>query len=102
MSIGLTHRHLRYTLQTVKSTRKFKLYRHKRTWRLHRQINVGGEIWNKCISLHKRYYAQYGKHLNYYLLKKYITLLKARPAFRVLAPRLRLAPIGASGRGAGR
>lgn len=65
----------------MKSTRKFKLYQHKRTWRLHRQINVGGDIWNKAISLHKRYYAQYSKHLNYYLLKKYITQLKARPEY---------------------
>ena len=42
----------------------YKLYRSKRSKRLHHQITIGGVIHNKCIALHKRYYRLYGKYLS--------------------------------------
>ena len=59
----------------------FKLYRHKRNYRLHGQIDLAGEIHNHMVNLHKRYYKQYGKHLNCYLLQKHVARLKHRPEF---------------------
>ena len=44
-----------------RQTFMYKLYRSKRSKRLHRQINVGGAIHNHCIALHKRYYRRYKK-----------------------------------------
>jgi putative transposase len=65
----------------MRATYIYKFYSHKRNWRLHRQINVGGEIHNHCIRLCKAYYAQYGRTLNFYLLKKHLTRLKKRPEY---------------------
>lgn len=65
----------------MKATHIYKIRRHKRNWRLHRQINVGGAIHNHCIRLCKSYYKQYGRTLSFYTLKKHITRLKKRPEY---------------------
>jgi putative transposase len=57
-------------------TYKFKLYQNKKNKKLHKQINIAARIYNHCIALHKRYYRLFGKSLNYYQLKKYITKIK--------------------------
>ena len=41
------------------STYIYKIYDHNRNWRLNRQINVGVDIHNHFIRLHKSYYKQY-------------------------------------------
>jgi putative transposase len=65
----------------MRRTFKYKLYKARRNKRLHRQINVGGSIHNYCISLHRRYYRRYKKHLSYYRLKAHITRLKQLPKY---------------------
>lgn len=57
---------------------KYKLYNSDKNIRIHRLINLSGEIYNHCIGLHKRYYRLYKKHLNKYTLQKHITKLKQR------------------------
>ncbi|MEL6578378.1 MAG: transposase [Cyanobacteria bacterium J06621_12] len=59
-------------------TYKFKLYRSKQNKRIHWQINASGSVYNHCISLHKRYYKMFGKHLNVYKLMKHIAKLRKR------------------------
>lgn len=54
----------------------FKLYHAKRNKKLHKAINLSGNIYNHCIALHKRYYRLYGKSLNTNKLKKHMTKLK--------------------------
>lgn len=60
----------------MRKTFQYKLYRSKRTRRLHRQINIGGMVHNHCIALHRRYYRMYKKHLPLFQLKAHITKLK--------------------------
>jgi putative transposase len=43
----------------MRQTFMYKLYRSKRSKRLHRLINVGGAIHNHCIALSRRYYRRY-------------------------------------------
>ena len=62
----------------------FKLYRTKRNKKLHRQIDAAGLIWNHCLSLHKRYYKLFGKHLNKFVLQKHLTKLKKLKKFSYL------------------
>ncbi|NLK00098.1 MAG: IS200/IS605 family element transposase accessory protein TnpB [Clostridia bacterium] len=62
-------------------TYSFKLYHAKRNKKLHRAINISGNIYNHCIALHKRYYRMYGKHLNMYKLQRHITKLKKTDKF---------------------
>ena len=57
-------------------TYKYKLYQHKRTRHLHRQIEVGADVWNWCIERHRAYYEETGKYLNKYTLQKEITQVK--------------------------
>ena len=57
-------------------TYKYKLYQHKRTRHLHRQIEVGADVWNGCIERHRAYYEETGKYLNKYTLQKEITQVK--------------------------
>lgn len=59
----------------------YKLYRNKRTKRLHRLIHVGGAVHNHAIALHKRYYRRFKKHLSYYRLKAHFTRLKRLPKY---------------------
>ena len=59
-------------------TYKFKLYKTKHSRRIHWQINASGSIYNHCITLHKRYYKMFGKHLNMYKLMKHIAKLRKR------------------------
>jgi putative transposase len=54
----------------------YKLYISKCDARLHHQINLGGAIYNHCISLHKRYYRRYRKYLSPSQLKGHIVKLK--------------------------
>ncbi len=61
-----------YMRQTFQS----KLYRSKRSKRLHRQITIGGVIHNTCMALHKRYYRLYKKHLSPLRLKAHIAKRK--------------------------
>ena len=65
----------------MRQTFKYKLYRNKRTKRLHHLINVGGTIHNKAIALHKRYYRRYKKHLSYFQLKSHFAKLKSLPKY---------------------
>jgi putative transposase len=62
-------------------TYSFKLYRSKRNKKLHRSIDIAGQIYNHLIALHKRYYRLYGKRLNVNKLMKHITKLKKRKRF---------------------
>lgn len=62
-------------------TLKFKLYKHKRNRYLKRQINAAGVIYNHCITLHKRYYRLWSKHLNCAQLQKHIAKLRKRNPF---------------------
>jgi len=57
-------------------TYKYKIYHSKRNKYLNEQTKICGNIYNHCISLHKRYYRMYGIHLNKYILQKHITKLK--------------------------
>ena len=59
----------------------YKLYRAKRSQRLHRQINVGGAIHNHAIALCRRYYRRYKTHLSLYQLKAHLTKLKQLPKY---------------------
>ncbi|HQA04137.1 MAG TPA: transposase [Thermodesulfovibrio thiophilus] len=59
----------------------FKLYRSKKNKKLHRLIDIAGQIYNHLIALHKRYYRLYGKHLNVNKLMKHITKLKKQERF---------------------
>lgn len=59
----------------------YKLYRSKRTRKLHRQIHVGGAIHNHAIALHKRYYRMYKKHLSLYTLQAHLAKLKGLPKY---------------------
>lgn len=52
----------------------FKLYRHKRNYRLHRQIDIACEIYNRCIRFQSRCYSLFKRpvsafDLNYRLTK---------------------------------
>ena len=62
-------------------TYKYKLYHTKRTKKLDEIINTAAMIYNHCIALHKRYYAIYGKYLDSYKLKKYLTKIKKQPRY---------------------
>jgi putative transposase len=64
-----------------RQTFMYKLYRSKRSKRLHRQINVGGAIHNHAIALHKRYYRLYKKHLSLYTLQAHLAKLKRLPKY---------------------
>lgn len=81
VSMSLTHRPYCAILLFMRATYIYKIYRHKRNWRLHRQINVGGEIHNHCIRLCKAYYKQYRRTLSFYTLKRHITNLKKLPQY---------------------
>jgi putative transposase len=59
----------------------YKLYRAKRTWKLHRLINIGGAIHNHAIALHKRYYRRYKKHLSVSKIQAHIAKLKHLPKY---------------------
>lgn len=60
----------------MRKTFKYKLYRSKKSQRLHRQINVGGAIHNHCIALHRRYYRLYKKSLTCFALNNHLAKLK--------------------------
>ncbi|WP_366854457.1 transposase [Microcoleus sp. PH2017_22_RUC_O_B] len=62
-------------------TLKFKLYQSSRNKHLKRSINAAGVIYNHCISLHKRYYRMWGKHLNCSKLQSHIAKQRKRKAF---------------------
>ena len=66
---------------SMRKTFMYKLYRCKRTKRLHRQINVGGAIHNHCIALHRRYYRLYKKHLSLYTLQAHLAKLTRLPKY---------------------
>lgn len=59
----------------------FKLYRSKKNKKLHKSIDIAGQIYNHLIALHKRYYRLYGKYLNVNKLMKHITKLKKQRRF---------------------
>ncbi|NGX56425.1 MAG: hypothetical protein K1060chlam5_00665 [Candidatus Anoxychlamydiales bacterium] len=67
----------------MRKTFCFKLYTSKKNKFLHNKIDIGSQIYNYCISLHKRYYRLYKKHLNKYQLQKHLTKAKKRyPDFK--------------------
>jgi len=58
-------------------TFKYKIYNNKkRNKKLDNILIICCQIYNHCISLHKRYYKLYKKSLNLYQLQKHITKLK--------------------------
>lgn len=63
----------------MRKTFCFKLYNNKRNKHLHAQIDLASQIYNHCISLHKRYYRRSGKHINLYTIQKHIAKLKRLP-----------------------
>lgn len=62
-------------------TYKYKLYKTKKDKHINNVINISGIIYNHCISLHKRYYKLYKKHLDKFQLQKHITKLKKRDKY---------------------
>src|SRR5262249_2662174 len=60
----------------MRRTFMYKLYRSKRTWKLHRQINVGGAIHNHLIALHRRYYRLYKRYPSIYQIRAHLAKLK--------------------------
>jgi putative transposase len=60
----------------MRKTFMYKLYRCKRSRRLHQMIHIGGIIHNHCIALHRRYYRRFKKSLSLYQLKAHITKMK--------------------------
>jgi putative transposase len=59
-----------------------KLYNNKKKNKyLYKQIELGCEIYNHCIALHKRYYRRYKKYLPLYSLQKHITKLKKQKKY---------------------
>jgi putative transposase len=65
----------------VRRTYAFQLYRSKHLRSLHTQINLGGEMHNHCIALHKRYYRWYGRYLPVHRVQKHLTKLKRLPRY---------------------
>ena len=59
----------------------FKLYHSEYNYKLIRQINAAGLIYNHCIALHKRYYKLYGKYLDKSKLQKHLVKLKKHKRF---------------------
>ena len=59
----------------------FKLYHSEHNYKLIRQINAAGLIYNHCIALHKRYYRLYGKYLDKSKLQKHLVKLKKHKRF---------------------
>ena len=65
----------------MKKTFCFKLYNSKKNKHLHKKIDLGCQIYNYAIALHKRYYRLYKKHLNKYKLQKHLTKAKKRKPY---------------------
>ena len=63
-------------MRTVVKTYKFKLYNNKKNKHLDDGINIAASVWNHCITMHRRYYKMYGKHLSANKLMKHITKVK--------------------------
>ena len=62
-------------------TFKYKLYNSKNNKHLSTQIDIACWVYNHCVSLHKRYYKLYHKHLNKFKLQKHLTKLKKLPKY---------------------
>ena len=62
----------------MKKTLCFKLYKSKKNKYLHKKIDLGSQIYNYSIALHKRFYRLYKKYLNKYKLQKHLTKTKKR------------------------
>lgn len=62
-------------------TYRFKLYKSKRNYKLHRQINIAGIIYNHCIALHKRYYRLFKKSISAFTLSNHLAKLKKLPKY---------------------
>jgi putative transposase len=59
----------------------YKLYRSKRTWKLHHQISIGGTIHNHLIALHRCYYRLYKRYPSVYQIRAHLTKLKRLPKY---------------------
>ncbi len=64
-----------------RQTFAYKLYRSKCNRKLHRQIHVGGAIYNHCIALHRRSYRLYKKSLSCFTLNNHLATLKKLPKY---------------------
>ena len=73
-----------YDIIILMKTYKFKLYNQKRNKHLHRAINSASNIYNHCITLHKRYYRLFGKYLNKYQLQKHIARARRKNEYWLL------------------
>jgi putative transposase len=60
----------------VRRTLKYRPYENRRNRRLHRQIDIAGQIWNHITALQRRYYRMYGGYINMYRMLKYIAKLR--------------------------
>ena len=63
----------------------FKLYHSEHNYKLIRQINAAGLIYNHCIALHKRFYRLYGKYLDKSKLQKHLVKLKKHKRFAYIS-----------------
>jgi putative transposase len=59
----------------------YKLYLSKKSKYLHRQINVGGSIYNHAIALHKRFYRLYKAYPSRATMQKHLAKLTRLPKY---------------------
>jgi putative transposase len=70
----------------VRRTLKYRPYENRRNRRLHRQIDIAGQICNHITALQRRYHRMYGGYINKYRMMKHIAKLHngRRPEWRLL------------------
>lgn len=56
----------------------YKLYFSKKNKKLGRDIDLACDVYNHCITLHRRYFSRYKRHLSLFTLQKHITKIKNR------------------------
>ena len=66
---------------TVRRTYKYRMYNSKQNKHLDYAMVVAAEIWNHCVTLHRRYYRMYGVYLHPNKLKVHLTKLKKLPKY---------------------
>jgi len=65
----------------MRKTYKFKLYKSKKNKYLHGQIDLGNQIYNHFIAVHKRYFRLYKKYPSAFTMNKHLTKLKKLKRF---------------------
>lgn len=67
-----------HTENEIMKTYKFQLYNSTHNDQLEESIAIACEVYNWCISLHRRYYRLYGKYLRKSLLERHLTKKRRR------------------------